>query len=96
MTDRKATAVSQGDKDLPPAISGPPQYAVRARNEPGSDVWFTIGQGWEFQADGGPAYQLQFTMTPVKWDGELLLMPIPGQEKGRAYGQASAAAEGSR
>ncbi|MET7662758.1 hypothetical protein ABZT51_28340 [Streptomyces sp. NPDC005373] len=88
--------MSQGAEHSPPAISGPPQYAVRSRNEPSSEVWFTIGQGWEFQTDRGPAYQLQFTMTPVNWNGELLLMPIPGQEKGPASGQASAASEGNR
>ncbi|MEV5788081.1 hypothetical protein AB0L42_45285 [Streptomyces sp. NPDC052287] len=83
-------------QDSLPAISGPPQFALRARNKPESDTWFTVGQAWEFQVDGGPAYQLRVTMTPVNWDGELLLMPIPGQEKDHAYGQASAEAEGNR
>ncbi|GAA3369792.1 hypothetical protein GCM10020367_13880 [Streptomyces sannanensis] len=70
----------QDDKDLPPDISGPPQFAVRARTTPDGDVWFTIGQAWEFQARGGRAFSMVLTMTPVDWRGELLLMPIPDQE----------------
>ncbi|MFF4042994.1 hypothetical protein [Streptomyces sp. NPDC001816] len=81
MTARRATAVSQDEEALP-TISGPPQFAVRARTKPGGDVWFTIGQGWEFRADDGVAYRLRFTMTPVNWDGELALMPIPDQAEG--------------
>lgn len=66
----------QTDTD-PPSVSGPPQFAARARTKPGGKVWFTIGQAWEFEENGKRGYTVRLTMTPTNWDGEFLLMPIP-------------------
>ncbi|MFF8276890.1 hypothetical protein ACF05T_12395 [Streptomyces lateritius] len=68
--------MSSGAMDGPPEISGSPQFAVRTRTVPGGEVWFTCGQGWEFDSEGGKAFAIRMTMTPVNWEGELLLMPI--------------------
>jgi len=46
---------------------------------PGGKVWFTIGQAWEFEENGQRGYTVRLTMTPTKWDGEFLLMPIPSE-----------------
>lgn len=58
-----------------PLISGPAQFAVRSRTLPGGEVWFTCGQAWEYDSEDGPAYAISMTMTPVNWDGNLLLIP---------------------
>lgn len=58
-------------------VSGPAQYAARARTRRGGDVWFTIGQGWAFERDGRTGYTVRLAMTPTDWDGELILMAIP-------------------
>lgn len=63
-------------KGVLPIISGPPKFAVRSRTLPGGEVWFTCGQAWEYDSEDGPAYAISMTMTPVNWDGDLLLVPI--------------------
>ena len=57
-------------------VKGPAQFAARVKTSPGN-VWFTAGQGWEFEADGQIHYSIRLTMFPTNWDGELLLVPIP-------------------
>jgi hypothetical protein len=59
-------------------VSGPAQFAARAKRGREDDVWFTIGQGWAYQGeDGTTGYKVTLTMVPTTWDGELLLVPIP-------------------
>jgi hypothetical protein len=72
--------MSEERRGFRPTVSGRPQYAVRVRSDPTGEAWFTAGQAWAFESDDGPAYRIHLTMTPVNWDGELLLMPIPEQE----------------
>ena len=69
--------MTQSEPVPPPAVSGPAQFAARARTVPGGSVWFTIGQGWAFDEDGERGYTVRLAMTPTNWDGELLLVPIP-------------------
>jgi hypothetical protein len=73
--------VPQFKRDPPPAVSGPAEFAARARTRPDGDVWFTIGQGWAFEEDGQRGYTVRLTMTPTNWDGELLLVPIPRERE---------------
>jgi hypothetical protein len=69
------------DSDSGPVVSGPAQYAARARTKPGGNVWFTIGQAWAFEENQETGYAVRLTMIPTSWDGELLLMPIPKQDE---------------
>lgn len=64
------------DRVFTPPRHGPAQYAARARTSPGN-VWFTIGQGWAFDAHGQSGVSVRLTMIPTGWDGELVLVPIP-------------------
>jgi hypothetical protein len=64
------------DRDFVPQQKGPAQFAARARTSPGN-VWFTIGQGWAFDADGETRFSVRLTMIPTGWDGDLVLVPIP-------------------
>lgn len=64
-------------RDPAPAVSGSAEFAARARTGPDEDVWFTIGQGWSFEENGQRGYRVRLAMTPTRWDGELLLLPIP-------------------
>ena len=74
----------QFKRDPPPPVSGPAEFAARARTRPDGDVWFTIGQGWAFEEGGQRGYTVRLTMTPTNWDGELLLVPIPKEGEGGA------------
>ena len=68
--------------DRVPVVSGPAQFAARAKTRPDSNVWFTIGQGWAFEENGERGYAVRLTMIPTNWDGELLLLPIPNPNEG--------------
>jgi len=67
----------QDEKSAPPPVTGKATYAARARTHPKGDVWFTIGQAWEFDEDGRSGLTVRLAMTPTNWDGELHLLPIP-------------------
>jgi hypothetical protein len=73
--------MSEDGRGFRPTISGRPQFAARVRADPTGEVWFTAGQAWAFDSDDGPAYRIHLTMTPVNWDGEVLLMPLLDQEE---------------
>lgn len=64
------------DRDFAPPNDGPAQFAARAKTCPGN-VWFTIGQGWAFEARGQSGFSVRLTMIPTGWNGELVLVPIP-------------------
>ena len=64
------------DRDFVPEQGGPAQFAARAKTSPGN-VWFTIGQGWAFDAAGETRVSVRLTMIPTGWNGELVLVPIP-------------------
>jgi hypothetical protein len=64
------------DRDFVPEHEGPAQFAARAKTSPGN-VWFTIGQGWAFDAGGQTRLSVRLTMIPTGWNGELVLAPIP-------------------
>jgi hypothetical protein len=67
-------------------VSGPAQFAARAKSRPEDDVWFTVGQGWAYEDDDGTTgVKVTLTMVPTKWDGELLLVPIPPTTDESAY-----------
>jgi hypothetical protein len=66
------------EESPPPQISGPPQFAARAKTRPDrDDSWFTIGQAWTFSERGKDCFRVSLTFLPTNWDGEMLLMPIP-------------------
>jgi hypothetical protein len=71
--------VAQSHSNPMRSVSGKAQFAARARTAPDSEIWFTIGQAWTYHEDGESGYAVRLTMTPTRWDGELLLVPIPEQ-----------------
>jgi len=52
-----------------------PDWAVRARQGPGSDFFVNCGAAWNIEVNGKDAISLKLTAIPVQSDGSFLLLP---------------------
>ncbi len=50
-----------------------PVYIARAKENPDSDRWLTIGAAWDFK--DGEGYVIRIQSTPLQWDGSFILVP---------------------
>lgn len=58
-----------------------PDFVCRARQEPDSEYWVSIGVAWSFK-DGKPGYSVKLQTTPTNWDGTFIMLPpLEGDEK---------------
>ncbi len=49
-----------------------PVYIARAKENPDSDRWMTIGACWDFK--DGEGYAVRLNALPTNWDGSFILV----------------------
>lgn len=61
------------------AESRRPMYNARAKENPESDRWITIGAAWDFK--NGDGFAVRLNNTPTNWDGTFILVPPLADEE---------------
>jgi hypothetical protein len=57
-----------------------PDWVVRAKQDPSSEYWFSIGVGWTWQ-NGKDGVALRLHTVPVNWNGEMILVrPLDAEQ----------------
>ena len=55
-------------------VTRKPDFVCRARQEPDSEYFTTIGVAWAFK-DGKPGFSVKLQSTPTNWDGTFIMLP---------------------
>ena len=51
-----------------------PDFVCRARQEPNSEYFTTIGVAWSFKNDK-PGFSVKLSSIPTNWDGTFIMLP---------------------